>query len=402
MADIFISYSKKDVDQVRLLEAMLEAEGYTVWWDRNLKAGDDFSDTIVKQLELARAVIVLWTENSIKSGFVYAEAQNAYFHEKLVPVRAGTVGYEQIKPPFNAVHTEDVTNSVEIIKAVQERITAPKSQKYLWHQIRYKMLLVLGVVGTALTLFSSATAFIELSNWAKAIVYYWLDWLRIAWTYLFSLISVEFPAELTGVMSSFVFIGSTAIAARMASRRSAFELFSLIGMIRLLLCSAALFVAMVYIAIVAYEPVLPVIRAGLKSFFGSSTANDATGVALFIMTFGVLSAAFFIHNVRRRELLWLAVDSVISSLLITAAIFLLLSASSTKFGNITVGGGDFQVAVIVVAMVILVVGPALAPARAIRTRLVYIALLLGALLSLNGLASLGLDISAPPVPQNAS
>jgi hypothetical protein len=35
MADIFISYSKNDHDQARMLAAFLEAEGYSVWWDTN-------------------------------------------------------------------------------------------------------------------------------------------------------------------------------------------------------------------------------------------------------------------------------------------------------------------------------------------------------------------------------
>ena len=77
MADIFISYSKADRDKVVMLAAYLESEGWTVWWDTNLAVGDTYRDEIMKQLAAARAVIVLWTQTSIRSDFVRAEAGRA-------------------------------------------------------------------------------------------------------------------------------------------------------------------------------------------------------------------------------------------------------------------------------------------------------------------------------------
>ena len=59
MADIFISYSKPDRDKVVMLAAYFESEGYKVWWDTNLAIGDMFRDEIMKQLAMARAVIVV-------------------------------------------------------------------------------------------------------------------------------------------------------------------------------------------------------------------------------------------------------------------------------------------------------------------------------------------------------
>ena len=214
VADVFISYSKKDVEQVRLLEAFLQSEGLTVWWDRELSAGEEFSDTIVRQLELARAVIVIWTENSVRSNFVYAEAANAQFHEKLVPVRSGTVGYEQLRPPFNAVHAEEFDNKNAILKAINERIDTPKSSKYRWHQFRYRALLAWGVLGSVITVFASIGAFIELANWAKALVHYWLEWLGVFWSSLFKFLDLSFPLQATGVASFALFWGSTLLAAR--------------------------------------------------------------------------------------------------------------------------------------------------------------------------------------------
>ena len=77
VADIFISYSKVDRDVVVILARFLESEGWTVWFDKGLSAGDTFRDEIMKQLALARAVITVWTEHSVKSDWVRAEAGRA-------------------------------------------------------------------------------------------------------------------------------------------------------------------------------------------------------------------------------------------------------------------------------------------------------------------------------------
>src|SRR5262245_2952961 len=59
MTDIFISYSSRDRYLVQELCTFLGAQGWSVWWDRNLLAGDPFTGEIVKQLNLARVAIVI-------------------------------------------------------------------------------------------------------------------------------------------------------------------------------------------------------------------------------------------------------------------------------------------------------------------------------------------------------
>jgi TIR domain len=117
MADIFISYSKADRELALKLSAYLESEGWSVWWDKSLGAGDAYRDEIMKQLASARAVIVIWTENSIKSDWVRAEAGKAKADGKLIPVKTPTLTYADIPLPFGEMHTENIT-SLELIKAV--------------------------------------------------------------------------------------------------------------------------------------------------------------------------------------------------------------------------------------------------------------------------------------------
>src|SRR5262245_62971413 len=73
MADIFVSYAKTDRALASKLVAMLEAEGWSVWWDTSLGAADLYRDEIMKQLAAARAVIAIWTPNSIRSDWVRAD-----------------------------------------------------------------------------------------------------------------------------------------------------------------------------------------------------------------------------------------------------------------------------------------------------------------------------------------
>jgi hypothetical protein len=72
MADVFVSYAKTDRSLASKLVAMLEAEGWSVWWDKSLAAADLYRDDIMKQLASARAVIAIWTPNSIRSDWVRA------------------------------------------------------------------------------------------------------------------------------------------------------------------------------------------------------------------------------------------------------------------------------------------------------------------------------------------
>jgi len=77
MADVFISYANADRSLALKLAAMLEAEGWKVWWDTSLTIGDDFRNEIMTELGRARAVIVIWTDASIKSDWVRSEAGRA-------------------------------------------------------------------------------------------------------------------------------------------------------------------------------------------------------------------------------------------------------------------------------------------------------------------------------------
>lgn len=86
MADIFISYARADRDQIEKLAAALEGEGYSVWWDRQLVGGTEFSSVIEKELAATKTVIVGWSAQSLGSHWVRDEADYARGENKMLPL----------------------------------------------------------------------------------------------------------------------------------------------------------------------------------------------------------------------------------------------------------------------------------------------------------------------------
>ncbi len=86
MSDVFISYAREDRSRVEGLVRLLEAQGFSVWWDRDIVPGESFDELIDKQIDQAAAVLVVWTKNSINSRWVRNEALEGMDRGILVPV----------------------------------------------------------------------------------------------------------------------------------------------------------------------------------------------------------------------------------------------------------------------------------------------------------------------------
>ena len=95
MADVFLSYAREDQRVAEQLARTLEAQGLSVWWDRQIVAGHSFDDVIERELESAAGVIVLWSDASVQSEWVRAEASAAAERGVLVPANIAPV-----RPPL--------------------------------------------------------------------------------------------------------------------------------------------------------------------------------------------------------------------------------------------------------------------------------------------------------------
>lgn len=101
MTDVFISYSREDRPRIEKLAAALEAEGFDVWWDKNLSAGAHFSKETEARLNEAKVVLVAWSNASVYSMWVADEATVGRDKGVLVPVAIDDVsppiGFRQIQ-----------------------------------------------------------------------------------------------------------------------------------------------------------------------------------------------------------------------------------------------------------------------------------------------------------------
>ncbi len=85
MADVFISYKREDRPRVEKIAEMVEAAGFSVWWDDRIGPQAEWDTQIEQAINTSRAVIVLWTPLSVESKWVRAEAHNANDRSCLVP-----------------------------------------------------------------------------------------------------------------------------------------------------------------------------------------------------------------------------------------------------------------------------------------------------------------------------
>ncbi|MEK7264669.1 MAG: SUMF1/EgtB/PvdO family nonheme iron enzyme [Pseudomonadota bacterium] len=85
MPDVFISYNREDRDRASVIASALEAEGFSVWWDAALRAGETYDEVTEQNLRTAGAVVVLWSKRSASSKWVRAEATVGERSSTLVP-----------------------------------------------------------------------------------------------------------------------------------------------------------------------------------------------------------------------------------------------------------------------------------------------------------------------------
>lgn len=105
MASVFLSYDREDLASAKTIASALEKAGHSVWWDRHIKGGAQYSKEIERALNQADAVVVLWSEHSVDSAWVRDEAAAGRDKGSLVPVRL-----DSCQPPlgFRQYQTVDL------------------------------------------------------------------------------------------------------------------------------------------------------------------------------------------------------------------------------------------------------------------------------------------------------
>ena len=105
MSDIFISYARPNEALAKQVAEALLAAGYNVWRDDELPAHRAYTDVIEERIKEAKAVLVLWSNQAVRSQWVRAEADAARELGTLVQVSLDGA----LPPmPFNQIQCADL------------------------------------------------------------------------------------------------------------------------------------------------------------------------------------------------------------------------------------------------------------------------------------------------------
>jgi adenylate cyclase len=105
VSDVFISYARSTEREANDIAQALRALGYGVWRDDALPAHRDYSEVIEERLRAAKAVVVVWSAEAVKSQWVRAEADIAREAGTLVQL---TLDGAPLPLPFNRVQCADL------------------------------------------------------------------------------------------------------------------------------------------------------------------------------------------------------------------------------------------------------------------------------------------------------
>lgn len=106
MPDVWLSYVRSDRKRAGLIAQALEREGFSVAWDREVKANEPWDEEIDLRLEESACHCVCWSRASAESDTIIAEASYGHQAGKLVPI---TLQACEPSEPFNQIPSWDLT-----------------------------------------------------------------------------------------------------------------------------------------------------------------------------------------------------------------------------------------------------------------------------------------------------
>jgi adenylate cyclase len=105
MSDVFISYARSTATQAQAAAEALKALGYSVWLDDELLAHHAYTHAIEEQLTAAKAALVIWSAEAVRSEWVLSEANRAREDRKLVQL---SVDGARLPMPFDQTQCADL------------------------------------------------------------------------------------------------------------------------------------------------------------------------------------------------------------------------------------------------------------------------------------------------------
>lgn len=119
--DLFLSYAREDEAKAKEMGLILSRQGWSVFWDKLLSARESFPDVLEQELASVRAVVVLWSHDSVHSRWVHGEATRAIARNVFFPVLIDKI---DIPLGFTTFNTIDLA-------AWQGELSHPAIQRFL-------------------------------------------------------------------------------------------------------------------------------------------------------------------------------------------------------------------------------------------------------------------------------
>ncbi|WP_026449861.1 toll/interleukin-1 receptor domain-containing protein [Aequorivita capsosiphonis] len=134
---IFISYSRRDTEYVSSLVDALRKQGFEVWFDKNIRTGTDWDDTIESELKKADAVVLILSQTSVASENVKDEISYAIgldkhvnpikIEECEVPMRLARKQFVDFTTMGHEAGFERLVNDLKLtLKLAEENKSVPK------------------------------------------------------------------------------------------------------------------------------------------------------------------------------------------------------------------------------------------------------------------------------------
>ncbi len=132
MSEIFISYARSTAAKAQQIAEALRALGYSVWRDDDLPAHKPYAEVIQERLDAAKAVVVVWSSDAVKSQWVFSEANRAREEGKLVQV---SLEAPRLPMPFDSIQCADLAGWAgdleahhwkKVVASVEDLVGAPR------------------------------------------------------------------------------------------------------------------------------------------------------------------------------------------------------------------------------------------------------------------------------------
>jgi GTPase SAR1 family protein len=129
--NIFVSYSRNDIDFASELVNFLRSKSFSVKWDQDLQVGQTWPNEIENALNQVSLMIVCWSESSVRSNHVVAEALKGFERGVLFPI---SLDVNATPPyPFNALQKIDVlewndTKKDLLLESLNKRLKISKNE----------------------------------------------------------------------------------------------------------------------------------------------------------------------------------------------------------------------------------------------------------------------------------